>query len=476
MPPQFLVMDSTYTLIDTITTGNGYASDLHDLQVLPNGHMLLMSYDTEPVGMDTVVAGGRPDAQVTGLIVQELDAAKNVVFQWRSWDHFEITDVASPDVSLTDSLIDYVHGNAVELDQDGHLLLSSRHMNEITKINRQTGNVIWRMGLGAVNNQFTFTNDTRGFSHQHDIRRLPNGNITIFDNGNFLDPQYSRALEYSINEITREATLVWLYRGNPDIDGRFMGNVQRRASGGTMIGWGGERLGPKATDLHADGTVSYEIGMDENTFTYRAFRFPWRSAVLVSDVETLDFGGVHVTESASMPVTITNGTSAIRTITCIAVTNSVFSVSTPVPQTLGPGEELVVDVGFHPLVPGPNAGILYVRAVEDTELVAVDVALTGQGVPVLDVAGRSPGYRLYPSLPNPFRGVATIRFDLPVAGAAKLEVFDVRGRKVANLVDGVVAAGAHEVRWSPVGQTSGLYFYRLVTKEFEATRKLAFMR
>ena len=136
-----------------------------------------MSYDYQRVRMDTVVPGGDTDATVIGLIVQELDENKNVVFQWRSWDHFEITD-ATYNIDLTESIIDYVHGNAIEMNDDGILLISSRHMDEVTKIDRQTGDIIWRCGgEHCENNEFTFLNDAIGFSHQHDLRRLPNGNL-----------------------------------------------------------------------------------------------------------------------------------------------------------------------------------------------------------------------------------------------------------------------------------------------------------
>jgi hypothetical protein len=57
--------------------------------------------------------------------------------------------------------VDWTHSNAVEFDYNGHLLLSSRPLNEITKINRQTGNVMWRFG-GKYNN-FTFIGDTVPF-------------------------------------------------------------------------------------------------------------------------------------------------------------------------------------------------------------------------------------------------------------------------------------------------------------------------
>src|SRR5439155_24300422 len=105
---QYYAMDSTYTVVDSFATGNGYVTDLHDLQWLPNGHAVLMAFDPQPVRMDRVVACGDSNAIVIGLIIQELDTAKNVVFQWRSWDHIPITDVSSCE-NLCAPQVDYVH-------------------------------------------------------------------------------------------------------------------------------------------------------------------------------------------------------------------------------------------------------------------------------------------------------------------------------------------------------------------------------
>ena len=84
--------------------------------------------------------------------------------------------------------------------------LISRSLNEVTKINRQTGDIIWR--LGGKNNQYTFTDPTSMFSFPHDFRKLPNGNFTVFDNGNGRNPPYSRALEYSINQTDKVVDVV----------------------------------------------------------------------------------------------------------------------------------------------------------------------------------------------------------------------------------------------------------------------------
>jgi len=261
-----------FTITDSFYCGNGYNTDAHELLLLPNYHAYLMSYDSQYVDMSQIVPGGDTNAVVSGLIIQEIDENKIVIFEWRSWDHFQITDATHE--NLLAHNIDYVHGNAIDLDYDGNVLISSRHMDEITKINRQTGNIIWR--FGGKNNQFTFTNDPIGFSHQHHIRHLPNGNYTLFDNGNFHNPPFSRALEYKLDEVNKTATLVWQYRNTPDYFGFAMGSAQRLTGGNTFIGWGSSN--PTFTEVKPDGEKTLEMTLEDGVFSYRAFKQTWNGA------------------------------------------------------------------------------------------------------------------------------------------------------------------------------------------------------
>jgi len=274
----FYEMDSSYSVVNSYQCGNGYITDVHELRILTNGHVLLMGDDPETVDMSKIVPNGNPAAVVTGIIIQELDQAKNVVFQWRSWDHFQITDATHED--LTAAAIDYVHGNALELDGDGNILLSSRHMDEITKIDRTTGNTIWRMG--GKNNQFTFVNDSIGYSHQHAIRRLANGNFTLFDNGNFHTPAFSRALEYQVDEVNKTATLVWQYRNNPDYVSAAMGYVQRLSNGNTLIGWGD--CSTTVTEVTSGGKKVYEMSLPNDVVSYRVYRYQWNVGATATGV------------------------------------------------------------------------------------------------------------------------------------------------------------------------------------------------
>ncbi len=263
-----LVLNSAYEVVETFQAGNGYQIDHHDFQLLPNGHALLMIWDYRTVDMSAVVEGGDPAATVSGLVIQELDTSKNVLFQWSSWDHFAITDTQ---VSLTTSSIAYVHGNSVELDTDGNILISNRGLDEVTKIDRGTGEVIWRWG--GKRNQFTFVGEDGPFYGQHDARRLPNGNITLYDNREGQTPSYSRAVEFALDEAQKLATVVWQHRNVPDTYGAWLGNAQRLPNGNTIIGWGSTT--PTLSEVTPEGETAFELTFGWPIVSYRAFRFPW---------------------------------------------------------------------------------------------------------------------------------------------------------------------------------------------------------
>ncbi len=73
---------------------------------------------------------------------------------------------------------------------------------------------------------------------------------------------------------------------------------------------------------------------------------------------------------------------------------------------------------------------------------------------------------LYQNYPNPFNPTTTIMFYLPETQAVRLEIFDLQGKGVAQLLDAVVAAGRHEIIWEGSDNSghrvaSGVYWYRL---------------
>jgi hypothetical protein len=268
---KFYILDKDFQLTDSISAQ--YApTDNHELLIDERNHYFLMGKEQRLINMADSVSGGSTSATVTGIVVQELDSTKNLVFEWKTLDHLPVTQCKGQD--LTAASIDYIHTNSLWPDTDSTLLLSNRHFNEITKINTRTGAIVWRMGLQSSGNEFTFINDSVGFSYQHCVRRLPNGNIILFDNGNVRPgPRYSRACEYAIDEINKTATLVWQYRNTPDVVSDFMGSVQRLPNGNTLIGWGGTV--PTATEVDALGNKIFECSLPQNarSYSYRALKF-----------------------------------------------------------------------------------------------------------------------------------------------------------------------------------------------------------
>ncbi len=414
---KYLVMNSWFNIIDTLMMGNGYHLDQHDLLMRENGNHFLMAYDPQIVGMDTVVPGGNPAATVIGFIIQELDADHNVIFQWRSWDHFEITDSNYKD--FTSDKIDYVHGNAFEIDNDGNLLMSCRDMEEITKIDLNTGEIIWRLGLHAQNNMFTFTNDTVGFSWQHDIRRLENGNITVYDNGVHHSTQFSQAVEYQIDEVNFTAELVWNYIHDPVVYGRATGANRRLANNNAFICWG--LTWPiNYSEVTHEGSLAWELHWPDNVWEYRAFKFDWRTDLFETNIDSIDFGEYDDYVPWPYIIVLSNNYDEDMEITSTHNHTTSYTVTTPLPLTIPAGGTANLTLQFYPTQEGQIDDVLTLSSESmfaDTlpQMIARQVFLTGY---VVD--NQVPDVSLNPAdgtLDVPQEKVLTISFDESVVKA-----------------------------------------------------------
>jgi len=274
----FEAMDSSYTVVkdyvvaDDPETGRDYQTDQHDLQIMSNGNALHLIYDWQTFDMSQIYPGGNPEATVIGCVIQELDKSGSVVFQWRSWDYLDEIEITDTNRPLDDEPLRYIHCNSIDEDFDGNLLMSSRNLDEIIKIARPSGEIMWRMG--GRKNEFEFLNDS-GFTVPHDVRRLPNGNITLYDNADLNLKTPSRGVEYRVDEVNKKVSKVAEFYNTPATYGYFMGNVQRLANGNTLIGWGASNE-PLLTEFDGHGQKVFEVSVANKTGSYRAFRFPWQ--------------------------------------------------------------------------------------------------------------------------------------------------------------------------------------------------------
>jgi hypothetical protein len=231
------------SLVRTIHGGNGLKADIHELILLPNGNYLTGAQTTEP--LDASPHGGPVDATQTGFEIQELTPGGDLVWSWRSRDH--ILPVETPDRWWEQPILggepyDTMHWNAVE-PAGRYMYLSFRHLDAIYKIDRRTGEIVWKLGGVETPQSLEVRGDPDyPFGGQHDVRIEPNGTITLFDNRTFLDGP-PRAVRYRIDEKAGTARLVESVT-DPEVGASICcGSARRFGSGSWLIGWGGQRPG-----------------------------------------------------------------------------------------------------------------------------------------------------------------------------------------------------------------------------------------
>jgi hypothetical protein len=262
-----VVLDETYREIIRIPAGGGRQSDLHEFIITPHNTALVTSYELRNVDLRSI--GGPSSGPAISGIVQELALPSGkVLFEWNSFDHVQIDETHAPYMGHP---IDYFHINSIDLTADGNFLVSARNTWGVYKIDRRTGEVLWR--LGGKRSSFQMGKGT-SFAWQHDARHHGNGLITIFDDGGlpFVEPQ-ARALVIKLDGPRERAHLVRQYTHRPGrIRSRFMGNAQLVGNGNLIVGWGSE---PYVTEFAPNGRILLDVQLPKGGQNYRAFRVPW---------------------------------------------------------------------------------------------------------------------------------------------------------------------------------------------------------
>jgi outer membrane protein assembly factor BamB len=256
----YVIADTRYNTLARVTAGNGHHGDLHEFLLTDRGTALLTTYRI--VTRDLRSVGGAANGKIQDAMFQEVDLASGkVLLEWHSLDHIALEESF---YSMRNNW-DYVHLNSIAVDRDENLIVSSRNTHTLFKIDRDTGEIIWR--LGGKRSDFTLTRDAT-FAWQHDARRQPDGTITLFDNGY----QLSRGIVLSVDDTHRRVALKRAYTHPAHFWSISQGNLQVMANGNVLVGWGAE---PYVSEFTADGTLVFDGRLGSDFFTYRAYQIPW---------------------------------------------------------------------------------------------------------------------------------------------------------------------------------------------------------
>lgn len=471
---KFKILDNNYNLIDSVRGGYGYKTDFHELLIDENGHYLYFCYDKQKVDMSQIVAGGNPEATVHGLILQERDENQEIIFQWRSWDYYSITDAADA-VDLTQASIDYVHGNSISIDHDNNLVISLRNCNQVIKIDRRTGDFIYRMG--GKHNQFTFINENYEFDWQHDARILPNGNLTIYDNGGKRTPKFTRGIEYAIDEVNKTAELVWEYNPSPSVYAGSMCNLQTLPDGNRLMswaGWGGRGF----SEISEDGTMINDYDIEDAGRLYRVFKDSWETNFLTASPTNIVFQPGDENQKDTAEVAIRNNTFSSITINQVVNQNEAFRLLTEVPFTIEPGLDKIISVEFSP---GKNfvTFVDHLTLCEDTPELrrSVRVQLTGTIVTKMDSNQSLPDktFEIDNIYPNPFNPTTNLAFSIAQAGNVSLEVYDITGKTVLSHYQ-FFQAGSHNLPITLNNMASGIYFVTIAQGNKSFIQKIMLLK
>ena len=257
---RFSVLDRFGAEVDELQCV-GWDTRFHDFLVLTGGDFWILCDEVRV--MDLSSLGGVSSANVMGTVVQHISPTGQVLFEWKALDHFQITDL--PAAERTGPNVNFTHGNGIGLDSDGNLLLSFRSLDEITKVDVGTGQVIWR--LGGLANQFTLLNDPKGgFDGQHGVRRAGPGEIQLLDNR---PSPPSRLVRYRLDENAMTAELVLEFVDSPTTWSRVGGSTQFYPGGKGLVSFG---TAGRVVEVSPQGAPVWELTGLDGTYVFRAQR------------------------------------------------------------------------------------------------------------------------------------------------------------------------------------------------------------
>jgi hypothetical protein len=258
----------------------GTPTDTHELRRMPNGHNLVISYRLRSTTVDLSAYGGPQDARVYDGVVQELDGAGNVVWDWDSSEHFDLSASQrwlprlvhdQNNRPAAERYYDLVHLNSVVPDSTG-FVVSARHLDAVFHIDRTTKDVDWKLGgTDLPGKSLAVIGDPYGeepFGGQHDANLWTDGSLTVYDNETLRD-RAPRVVRYDIKPPPLGTATYREGHTDARIKGSVFAGSARKLPGGNWVTyWGGSTLVTEQTDT----------GQPVLSLTFRDDRWGYRAA------------------------------------------------------------------------------------------------------------------------------------------------------------------------------------------------------
>ncbi|HET9105339.1 MAG TPA: arylsulfotransferase family protein [Solirubrobacteraceae bacterium] len=265
-----VIADTSYRILHTVHTGNGYAADIHEFQITPDGQAFMIAAAPVRIHRPGTPAGTLWPLQDS--VAQEIDIRTGLVmWEWHGYGHIPLRD--SDVTPKTSPVYDAYHFNSLNPLPGGRVLVSARDTSAVYSVRQAGGAIQWtlggrassfRMGPGAV------------FHFQHDARPLPGHRIGLFDD-EAGPPDYARASRGLILalDLRRHRAMVarQYHRGGASL-AASEGSLQTLPGGGALVGFGAT---PWISQFSASGRLVFDAALPADDGSYRALRFDWHA-------------------------------------------------------------------------------------------------------------------------------------------------------------------------------------------------------
>jgi hypothetical protein len=256
----------------------GVHADHHDIQELPNGNHLMIAYlPRRHVNLRPY--GGPRDTTVFDGQVQELTPDGQLVWSWSTRGHVKLTETAAWRLRRIEMkfegkpAVDLIHTNAVQY-VGPDLLVSGKDVNAVYLVRRSNGRILWKLGGTHRRESLKVKRDhyaSAPLDGQHDARMLPDGTLSVHDNGTFGHKRLPRIVRYRINARRKTATLIQVIRDKRAGHSYCCGDGQRLSGGRWLVDWGANSI---IEELTGGGKRILTLTLPNKLFSYRAQSVP----------------------------------------------------------------------------------------------------------------------------------------------------------------------------------------------------------
>jgi len=451
--------------------GGEYGDAAYDIQQTPDGGYIvaaqtfsfgsgtyLIKLDAAGDTLWTRVHEEHEDIQFSKTIASELTADGGFIILGEG----RVNMTGHPCLTKTDSLGNILWAKAFEIYEDswqakdmcqtsdgGYAIVANKRIGtspNITFIKTDSlGDTLWTKSCGGP-----------GSYHACGVLETEDGGYTIA--GTVWTPDESS--RYYLVKTDSGGNPLWEQTYGPEW--QFWASALAQTSDGGYVIAGEVCYGDDSNDI-------YVVWVDASGDTLWARTYEFRIGDNVSRIEATDDDGFIICgttilmppdSSDEFLIRINQFGDTLWTRTYGAQSSEEYSSGSAVRQTLDGGYVI--------------AGSIYN---DSTQSMDVYVVKTGPDIAAVDVPRPLPTtIVLHQNYPNPFNATTRIAFDLPKAGPVTLRVYDLLGREVATLVEGIRAAGHHTALFDGSGFASGIYFYRLEAAELHETKKMVLLK